>query len=473
MAIYGRLPSPLQSAAASVRGWKLRRWRYGGDSDRLVEEALQREHWSVAMWKTYQEERLASLLTRASQRVPFYRDQWAARRRAGDRAPVENLLSWPVLTKETLRASNREFLADDRDPSSLIHEHTSGTTGLPLNLWSSRETVRQWYALFEARVRRWNGVTRHDRWAILGGQLVTPASRTRPPFWVWNAGLHQLYMSSYHISPQTAGAYVEALRRYRIRYVLGYASSLFSLAHLAREAGTKAPELALAVSNAEPLYAHQREAIGEVFACPVRDTYGMAEASAAASECVSGGLHLWPDAGVIEVLDSETGAPARPGEVGKLTATGLLNADMPLVRYEVGDAGALWEDAEVCSCGRTLPRLKEVTGRLDDVIVTPEGRRVGRLDTVFKSDMRIREAQVIHETFDEVRVLVVPAEGFGASDIESIRRRLQERLGPAMRIAIEEVGAIPRTAAGKFRAVISRVGSGGAETRSRAAGGRS
>jgi phenylacetate-CoA ligase len=472
MTVYGVLPAPLKSVAASLRGWSLRRWRYGRDSERLVEEALEREQWTPPRWKAYQDERLAVLLRRAAKRVPYYREQWAERRRGGDRTSVENLQSWPVLTKETLRSRNADFVADDCDRGSMFHEHTSGTTGLPLNLWSSRETVRSWYALFEARARRWNGVTRHDRWAILGGQLVTPATRRRPPFWVWNAGLHQLYMSSYHLSPETVAAYIDALRRFRIRYLLGYASSLFSLAHLAREAGVEAPAFSLAISNAEPLYAHQRETIEAVFGCPVRGTYGMAEIASAASECASERIHLWPEAGYLEICDPATGGPAAAGEVGKLICTGLLNADMPLVRYEVGDLGSLAREGQPCACGRTLPELREVTGRLDDVIVTPEGRRVGRLDTVFKADMRIREAQVVQETFDDVRVHVVPAEGFGPSDAESIRRRLQDRLGPGIRISIEEVAGIPRTSAGKFRAVISRVGSAGSDKPSRAAGGR-
>lgn len=473
MAIYGRLPGPLRNAAASLRGWRLRRWRYGDDTDRLVEEALSREDWTAARWKAWQEERTAVLLRRAATRVPYYREEWRKRRRAGDRASVENLQSWPILTKETLRARNTDFVADDRDRSAMFHEHTSGTTGLPLNLWSGREAIRSWYALFEARVRGWNGVSRHDRWAILGGQLVTPASQRRPPFWVWNAGLNQLYMSSYHLSPETAPAYLEAMRRHRVRYVLGYASSLFSLAHLAREAGVEAPRLAVAISNAEPLYAHQRQTIEAVFGCPVRDTYGMSENAASASECAFGRLHLWPEAGVLEIRDPESGGPAGAGEIGRITCTGLLNPDMPLIRYEVGDLGILGEDGPACGCGRSLPELKEVTGRLDDVLITPDGRRIGRLDTVFKADMRIREAQVIQEAPDEVRVHVVPADGFGPSDAESVRRRLQDRLGPGIRISVHEVDGIPRTSAGKFRAVISRVGGSGSEAGSPAVGVRS
>src|SRR5437016_14584366 len=98
------------------------------------------------------------------------------------------------------------------------HVHTSGTTGQSLDLWRSKSTERAWYALFEARCRRWYGVSRHERWAILGGQLVTPVGLRRPPFWLWNAALNQLYMSSYHSAPDLVPHYLDSLSRYRIGY---------------------------------------------------------------------------------------------------------------------------------------------------------------------------------------------------------------------------------------------------------------
>ena len=105
------------------------------------------------------------------------------------------------LEKEPLRENPLAFVADDCSERRMFREHTSGTTGKALVLLWSHATVRAWYGLFEARFRRWYGVSRHDRWAILGGQLVSPAGRHRPPFWVWNAALNQLYMSSYHLAP--------------------------------------------------------------------------------------------------------------------------------------------------------------------------------------------------------------------------------------------------------------------------------
>ena len=125
-----------------------------------------------------------------------------------------NLENWPILEKTTLRQHASEFVADDCDPRKMFLDNTSGTTGTPLQIYLRRATVRAWYALHEARVRCWHGISRHDRWAILGGQMVTPASQQKPPFWVWNRGMNQLYLSTFHLTAANAAAYVEALRKY-------------------------------------------------------------------------------------------------------------------------------------------------------------------------------------------------------------------------------------------------------------------
>src|SRR5262249_47693863 len=217
--------------------------------------------------------------------VPCSGRRWERRSASGDHASPERLENWPVLSKEAVRAEPRAFVDDGCDLRSLRHEHTSGTTGTPLSLFQSRETVRTWYGISEARIRHWNGLSRRDRWAIFGGQLVVPVERVRPPFWVWNAGLRQLYLSSYHLAPANVAAYVDALRRHRVRYVFGYASSLDSVARLAAEQGIALPAMRVAIANAEPIYGYQREEIARAFGCPVRETYGMAEMVTAASEC--------------------------------------------------------------------------------------------------------------------------------------------------------------------------------------------
>jgi phenylacetate-CoA ligase len=448
---YHLLPPWGRSAVATTRGFVLRQWRYGPETDDLVASAVERESWSSECWKQWQEERLALILHRAATTVPYYETLWADRRRRGDRSSWEVLSNWPVLDKELLRAAPRAFVSRDRSTRTMMPEQTSGTTGKPVMIWKSRSTLRSLYAIAEVRERNWNDVSRNDRWAMCGGQLVVPVKQARPPFWVWNAAMNQLYASSYHISSSTAPAYGEALRRYDIVYLWGYSSSLYALGEALLRRGNEPVPLRVAITNAEPVEPHQRETIRKAFLCPLRETYGMSENVIAASECSEGTLHLWPEIGHLEVLDENGMAPT--GTVGEFICTGLLNEDMPLIRYRVGDRGALRSMASGCSCGRSLPSLAFVEGRNDDVLLTKDGRRIGRLDPVFKQDIPLRGAQVEQTGLDQIVLRYVPGEGFDSRHARQLADGLRERLGD-VGVELQEVAELPRTPAGKFRAVI-------------------
>jgi phenylacetate-CoA ligase len=333
----------------------------------------------------------------------------------------------------------------------MYHDHTSGTTGTQLDLWLKKETVRNWYALFETRSRLWYGVSQNDRWAMLGGQLVIPSAQRKPPFWVWNAGLKQLYMSSYHLSPDNLSYYLDALKHYGIRYLLGYSSSLFELAEGSLRLGRRDVKMDVAITNAEPLFEYQRKAIEQAFHCRVRETYGMAETVAAASECEAGTMHVWPEVGMIEVL-GDNGHIAQ-GNPGELVCTSLINGDMPLIRYRVGDRGALMAGGTACSCNRTLPVLSHIEGRIDDTLYTRDGRRIGRLDPVFKSNFPIREAQIVQESLDRIRVRYVPTDTWTPEVAPALIEQLRSRMGD-IRVELEQVNEVPRGANGKFRAVV-------------------
>jgi phenylacetate-CoA ligase len=232
--------------------------------------------------------------------------------------------------------------------------------------------------------------------------------------------------------------------------VFGYSSALYALAEAALRRGRPAVRLAVAITNAEPLLEHQRRAIADAFRCPVRETYGLAEIVTGGSECEHGSLHLWPEVGFVEVVDGDR--PVIGDASGELVCTGLLNADMPLIRYRTGDRIRLATHG--CACDRTLPVVAALEGRNDDVVVTPDGRRVGRLDVVFKSDLPLREAQIVQETATRLRLRYVPAPGFSTATLERVREQLHDRVG-SMEIVFEPVDRVPRGASGKFRGVVS------------------
>jgi phenylacetate-CoA ligase len=147
------------------------------------------------------------------------------------------------------------------------------------------------------------------------------------------------------------------------------------------------------------------------------------------------------------------GRAAGIGETGEIVATGFVNPAMPMVRYATGDLATA--GGAQCRCGRAFPVLTGLEGRRDDVLTTPEGRWIGRLDPIFKSVESILESRIVQDAPDHVRVEVVGLLQFGPDDARSLAHQLSARLGPSMRIDVLQVASLPRTARGKLRGVVN------------------
>ncbi len=128
---------------------------------------------------------------------------------------------------------------------------------------------------------------------------------------------------------------------------------------------------------------------------------------------------------------------------------------MPLLRYRTGDQAVA--SGERCPCGRAFPVVERILGREDDVIVTPEGRLIGRLDPIFKVVKTLHETRIVQDRRNHVRVEVVSGTRVPADELAALERELRHRLGPCMEIDFVHVPAIPRTASGKLRQVVNLV----------------
>ncbi len=442
MSIYHRAPYPLKVAVAGLRGRRLNATRYPAHAEVLVDEALARDHFTGDQWQSWQQDRVRVILDRARRLVPHYRDHGAE----------DDLSQWPVLEKAPVRADPDRFLCDDRRDTKLHKNTTSGTSGAPIVMSRTSDDVARHYAIYEARARRWNGVSRHDNWAILGGQLVTPFDREAPPFWVHSKPLNQLYLSTQHIKPANAEAFASELCRFAPTHLVGYPSSMTLLARLCLEQGHRLPAPKVLISNAEPLSDEQRTDLAAAFGCPTRDTYGMGEGAASAAECASGSLHISPDNGVVEVLGDD-GSPVPPGVVGDVVVTGLTNESMLLVRYRTGDRAAL--SAAPCACGLAAPVIERIEGRVSDMIVTPDGRRVFWLNPIY-AGLPLREAQIVQPSATHLDIRLVPTSEWSPAAEATLRERLRERVGD-MAVETHLVDHIERGPNGKFRPVISNV----------------
>lgn len=207
------------------------------------------------------------------------------------------------------------------------------------------------------------------------------------------------------------------------------------------------------LTSSEKLTDDMRSMLEKVYRCEVFDAYSGVEACCQASECEYHNMHISPDMGIIEFLD-EDDQPVPPGIPGRMIATGFLNFAQPLIRYDTGDIGIYTEDE--CPCGRQMPLIKELVGRLEDTVVGKDGRETVRFHGIFIGLDHVSEGQIIQEELDRFRIRLVVLPDFGKSDKEIIYDRFQQRLGN-IKLDYEFVDKIERTKAGKFRAVISHV----------------
>lgn len=452
--LYNKMPFFFKNIIGSIYGASLKVWRYGPETDSLVEDALSRESWSKEQWDAWQKKRLRYILELASSNVPYYQDYWKMNRGLD----IYNLQNWPILEKETLRKHPEKFIVNGVNRSKLFHMHTSGSTGTPINLWIDRKSLRFWYALFEARWRVAYGVSRHDKWAILGGQMIVPAEVKSPPYWVKNNAMKQLYMSCLHLSKDSCSDYLQALKNFSPRYLWGYSSALESLAMYGPDGAGAELGLKVIITNGEPLYSYQRNRIESYFKCAVKETYGMAEMVLGASEDQHGQLKLWPESGILEIVNGK-GENAGGGETGEFIATGLVNEVMPLIRYRVGDRGSILDADAVKE--DSMPRLSSLEGRSDDVLITPDGFEVGRLDHVFKGDLPIRSAQIIQRDSHTIEVLVLPEDETLSEDIQNkIIHGLVDRMGSQMTYRVKQVDRIPCGSNGKVKGVVNLISRG-------------
>jgi phenylacetate-CoA ligase len=435
----------MRSLRLAVRSFVTTRLREGRRFRRLLAELESHERWDRAAIERYHEAALARVF-RWCEQTPYYADRinvW----RAGARSAREALDRMPLLDKETLRTRNAEFRRRGWSARFVHAGYTSGTTGSPITCWRDSAAITFENAALW-RLFRWAGVELADRRAILRGDLVVPAARREPPFWV-RASRTTLLLSSYHLAPQFFGAYVDALRRFDPAAVQAYPSSIALLAAWLVERGETLP-LKAVITSSETLLDTQRELIERAFRCPVIDYYGNAERTALLSRCERGAYHVMWDYAVTEFVPDETGEP-------EIVGTPLMNRAMPLLRYRTGDGVEISAGRDRCPCGRTFPVCGRPLGRRDVYIVTPDGRRIGRLDHVFKGLHHIREAQIVQTALDRVVVRVVPDAAFGEHDETLLLAQTGERLGPDVRVNIERVESIPRGPRGKFAAVVSEL----------------
>lgn len=453
--LYKHVPVFAQNLMVTAYGYKWRSRRFGGVFNEELKGYKEREQFTPEQWEGYQNGELKKLLLHAIEYVPFYRDKFAKQgltKEAIQNFTVSDISKLPYLEKDELRKYGESSLLADNKSKGEFYS-SSGSTGTPTKIFFSREMHQKWSAGFEARIRHWAGLTRFSPRGMIGGRRVLPEGISKGPYYRYNSAEKQVYFSAYHISGVTAPNYVYAIRKYKLEYMTGYAASNYFLANFINNLSIPAPKLKAVITSSEKLTPEMRDAFFKAYGCKTYDSWSGVEACGLISECEHGSLHMSPDMAIFEVLDNK-GHPVKKGESGELVCTGLLNYDQPLIRYRIGDRIKLSE--KNCACGRHMPVVEEIEGRVEDVIIGKDGRQMVRFHGIFINIMPIIRGQIIQEGIEHVIIKVAVSQPLSAGEKQLMIDRMVSQLGD-IKVEVQEVDDIPLSANGKFRAVISKI----------------
>ncbi|WP_235880354.1 glycosyltransferase [Polyangium aurulentum] len=396
-------------------------------------------------------------LRHAEKHVPFYRKRFAEYGVSVDRVQSpEDLASFPVLTKDDVRKHGAELVADTHREAKLHLSATSGSTGQPMRFYYDHRT----YELRVAgmmRSNRWAGADFGDKelhiWSRSFGDVPKKEMYKRA---VHTAVLRQKYISAFDLRLDKMDDMIREIAEYEPRVIISYSTPLYMLARYALERGIQLPQPRGIITSAERLFQPQREAIERAFGAPVFDRYGCREVMLIASECEKhDGMHINAENVYVEICRGDKPAPA--GTPGVVVVTDLRNRATPLIRYRNEDVATLKKGA--CACGRGLPLLGSLEGRVLDMIVGSDGHIVaGEVFPHLLKDMPIERFQVYQGKDHTVTLKIVPGQGFDDEVAARIRQEMRVVLGDRANLAMELVRDIPLTASGKHRVAISEVG---------------
>jgi phenylacetate-CoA ligase len=388
-----------------------------------------------------QNRKLRALIKHCYENVPYYNLVFKKLKiRPYDVDSVEDLQRLPQLTRRDIRDNFRNLLAAGFPETSLMLTATTGSTGRPLRFFHDTNSVK-WINAAVMRSFYWAGYRHFDKivnfWGLASGHKILP----RKP---WQ---RQMAASPFGADAQEMKAILNYMKWFRPKGIRGYATSLYMLAKQNEEIN-----LRFAIASSETLYPHYRRLIEQKFGCSVFDNYSSREFMIAAECDQHSGYHIAAENCVVEFV--RDGEQVNSGETGRILVTDLTRYGMPLVRYDMGDLGK--PSDEPCPCGRGLPMMRSLEGRVTDILITPSGKFVSPSAMIPFMEVDVEQFQIVKKSQSLLLIRIIKGPTYADKDNEKILDFLKGQIDD-MEIEIEFVDSIPLAKSGKSSSMISEV----------------
>jgi phenylacetate-CoA ligase len=366
---------------------------------------------------------------------------------------LDDIKRFPILRKEDVLTAGDKIVSTKYPKWTMTSGRTGGTTGTPLLLPRSLFSLGNEHA-FVRRQWDWAGIGFLDNTAYLSGRVIVDANKIKGRLYAYDPFMRELVLSTYHLSAETARQFIEAMKHYRVKAVIGYTSSICFLAKTCLDLDRKF-KLKAALTTSETINEYMRATISEAFGCKVFDFYGAAERVCYIFTCECGSYHIIPEYGLTELVPIENSDNSQC----KIIATGFWSFGMPLLRYDIGDIVTASRSKETCVCGRAFPIIKSICGRTGDLIRTPSGREYGPtlMARVAKGVNNILQSQIIQDKIDHITILYVPSRKFTEMDLFHFRKHMRHHLPSELKMHFKRVSAVEKTKSGKINFLVSKL----------------
>jgi phenylacetate-CoA ligase len=415
-----------------------------------IKEAQSIQYKSKSEIEAIQQRKFKKLIDHAKLNVPYYKDKLR------DVETIEDLKKVDFLTKDLIRQHTDALKAKNIETTRFISNSTSGSTGENMHFFSDIENF--YLKAVNIRADEWAGLSYGSKAIYLwGAERDIDKNKSLYLKFKHRFIVKNKILSAYYMSDDDLIKYINIYNHYEPKVVISYPTPLYRFADYVEKHGVKIWKPKGLITSAETLFPFQREKIEQVFHTKIFNRYGCREVGHIASECEKHeGLHINNDRFVVEIVDAN-GNLCKPGELGEIVITDLDNVVFPLIRYKIGDLGALSE--KECTCVRGLPMLEKVEGRVFDLIIGANGNFVaGTFWTLLRNKIDgFKKFQVIQEELTKINILVEDNEQIKEDFDTLLTSFVKEKLGKETIVAIEKVDTIPLTKSGKHRWIISKI----------------
>lgn len=454
ISIYSSLPYWLQNIAVSLHGYKLKRQRFNDDFYKILDFLNSTQGWSKEQIRSYKEEHIFKILEQAYNHCPYYRKKYAnAGLSPSDFKQLGDLQKFPILTKEEIRENWLGLVANNIPQKDLILFNTSGSTGKALDFYWTKYSAAYYWAV-DQRYKNRFGFDLGKACINFSGRPIVPISTSRPPFWRYDRALNRYFINMHQLNEQKIRDIVNWINLKRIEMFIGYPSIMTTFANELMNVGMALDFPPKHIfTGAEKLYENQKSILQTVFKdVQIHELYSFSEQAAIATHCTHSVYHEDFEIGHMEL---DQAVPVENGRQGEILTTGFANLGMPFIRYQNGDT-AVFSDRE-CGCGLHSQIIEDIVGRNEDYIVTPEGLHIQRLDYIFKDTSEVKECQVVQKVFGEMILRIVRRNSYSVATEKKLLVNISQWISPTIKVKFEYVDEIPRTKAGKFKAVVSEL----------------